>query len=394
MIAPIREQYLLDPDVIFLNHGSFGACPKPVFETYQYWQRELERQPVDFIGRRAPGLIVEARSRLSKFLHSPEDDLVYFPNPTTAVNMVARSLDLQPGDEILTTDQEYPAMNQIWDYTAHKTGARYIHHPIPLPVVTKNDIVEALFAGVTPRTRVLFFSHVTCFTTLILPVEDICRHARELGILTIIDGAHAPGHIPLDLEKVGADIYVGACHKWLSAPKGTGFLYANPEAQAWLDPLVISYGWQHIDGNGKNTFVPYQQNQGTRDVSGFLSVPAAIDFQEQNDWAARQAGCHVVVSDLRKRVGSLTGLPPFCPDTTDWFNQMVSIPLPDVDLEGLNKRLEIRRIVVPVLRWNGHALVRVSAQAYNTQADVDALFSVLAEHLDSIQETNCLVPEL
>jgi isopenicillin-N epimerase len=388
MITDIREQYLLDPEVVFLNHGSFGACPKLVFETYQYWQRELERQPVDFIGWRGPQFLVEARERLAEYLHAPVDGLVYFSNSTTAMNMVARSLDLKSGDEVLTTDHEYPAMNQIWDYAAYKTGARYVQQPIPLPVSSKEEIIEAFFAGLTERTRVLFFSHVTCFTTLFLPVEEICRRAREMGILTIIDGAHAPGHISLHLEKIGADIYFGACHKWLSAPKGTGFLYANPAAREWLDPLVISHGWKHIDGNGNNTFVPYQQNQGTRDISGFLSVPAAIDFQEQNSWSAQQERCHALISNLRQQVCALTGRQPFCPDSTDWFNQMVSIPLPDVDLESLGRKLEEHRIVVPVLRWNGQALVRVSAQAYNSQSDIDTLYHVLEAHLLSIREAS------
>jgi len=395
MIAPIREQYLLDPEVVFLNHGSFGACPKPVFEAYQFWQRELERQPVDFIGSRGPQLLAEARSRLADYLHAPADGLVYFSNSTTAMNMVARSLDLKPGDEILTTDHEYPAMNQIWEYVAFKKGANYVQQRIPLPVSTKEDIIEALFSGLTDRTRVIFFSHITCFTTLILPVAEICSKARELGILTIIDGAHAPGHIPVDLESIGADIYFGACHKWLSAPKGTGFLYANPAAREWLDPLVISYGWKHTDGNGNNTFIPYQQNQGTRDISGFLAVPTAIEFQEKNHWSEQQQRCHDLVSDLRQRVHQMVsshmGIQPFCPDSTEWFNQMVSIPIPDSNLEGLYKRLSDANIVVPVLRVNGNVLVRVSAQAYNSQTDIERLFSVLESHYHSVPEAGKLM---
>ncbi len=386
MPVSLKSDYLLDPEFIFLNHGSFGACPRPVFETYQSWQRELERQPVQFIGRRLPGLLAEARQRLADFIHAPVENVVYFPNPTTALNMVGRSLVLEPGDEILTTDQEYPALDRTWEFIAHHSGARYVHQPIPVPVHSKDEVVEALFAGVTSRTKVLYLSHITCLTSLILPLEEICQRARQLGLIIIVDGAHAPGHIPLDMGKIGADVYVGACHKWLSAPKGSAFIYASPAAQEWLDPLVVSYGWQRKDADGRPLFVPHHQNQGTRDASAFLSVPAAIDFQKEHDWPAQQARCHTLAQETRQRINTLTGLESLSPDSTEWFQQMVSIRLPEVDLGKLSRELlEEEHIEVPVMHWNGSPLVRVSFQAYNAQGEADGLVYALEKRIPVLQ---------
>ncbi len=392
--SSLKEQFLLDPQVIYLNHGSCGACPRPVFETYQRWQLELEREPVDFLGRRSGALLAEARGRLAAYLNVSADDLVYFPNPTTAINMVARSLAtpdhgqpamLQPGDEILTTDHEYPAMDQTWRFIAAKTGARYVHQPIPLPLISPAEFVETFWAGVTPRTRVIFLSHITCQTALIFPVAEICRRAREAGLISIVDGAHAPGQIPLDLSALGADIYVGACHKWLCAPKGSAFLYARPEAQAWLEPLVISRGWGRTTSDGASAFVTYNEAQGTRDLSAFLAVPAAIEFQAEHHWELQRQRCHELASYTRARLNALTGLDPLCPDSPQWFGQMVSIRLPEVDLARLSQHLrQDYRIEVPVVKWTGQPLIRVSFQAYNDRSDADALIEALEDLLPEL----------
>ena len=209
-MSALKALFLLDPDVVFLNHGSFGACPLPVFETYQTWQRELERQPVAFLGRQAAALMAHARTQLAAYLGAAADEIVYFPNPTTAINMVARSLRLRPHDEILTTDHEYGAMDRTWRFICHQTGARYVRQPIPLPVTDAEVWVETFWHGVTERTKVIFLSHITSPTALTFPVEAICRRARAAGLLCIVDGAHAPGHIPLHLPAIGADLYTGA----------------------------------------------------------------------------------------------------------------------------------------------------------------------------------------
>jgi len=381
----MMSQFLLDPEVVYLNHGSFGACPRPVFEVYQHWQRELERQPVKFIDRCQSELLAEARGALAAYLNVAADDVVYFPNPTSAFNMVVKSLDLQPGDEILTTDHEYGAMDRTWRFICRQTGARYVHQPIPLPVTSHADFCDRFWAGVTERTRVIFFSHITSPTALTFPAREICRRAREAGLLSIVDGAHAPGQIPLDLGTLGADIYGGACHKWLCAPKGSAFLYVRREIQTQLDPLVVSWGWE--SGNPSSSqFVDYHEWQGTRDLAPFLSVPAAIEFQAQHDWESVRRRCRALAQETRRRLNALTGLDSICPDSPQWFTQMASIRLPDVDAGELRKRLyDEFRIEAPLPCWNGQPLIRVSFQAYNSQADVDALVEALAHLLDSAQ---------
>jgi len=377
----LKSQFLLDPGIVYLNHGSFGACPKPVFEAYQHWQRELERQPVDFLNRQVTGLLAEARAKLAAYLGVEADDVVYFPNPTTALNMVARSLDLRPGDEILTTDHEYGAMDRMWRFVCRKTGARYVQRPIRLPVTYHADFVEHFWAGVNKRTRVIFISHITSPTALTFPVREICRRASQAGLLSIVDGAHAPGQIPLNLADIGADIYAGACHKWLCAPKGSAFLYARREVQATLEPLVVSWGWES-DKPGHSLFVDYHEWQGTRDAAAFLAVPAAIEFQAQNDWDTVRRRCRELASETRQRLNELTGLEAICPDSPEWFTQMAAARLPDVDLQRLEQRLYNEfSIEVALTRWNDQPLIRVSFQAYNSQADADALLDALAQLL-------------
>jgi len=231
----VRELFLLDPDVVYLNHGSFGACPRPVFERYQAWQRELEWEPVDFISNRLNGLLADARAALAAFIGADADDLTFVPNATTGVNMAARALGLRPGDEVLTTDLEYGACDYAWEHVCAQAGARYVRAEIPLPL---GDACEALFARRTDRTRAVFVSHITSDTGLLLPVEEIVTRARSHGLTTIVDGAHTPGHVDLDLAALGADFYAGNCHKWLCAPKGSGFLHVRDEWQERIDGTV------------------------------------------------------------------------------------------------------------------------------------------------------------
>ena len=316
------QDFLLDPSIHFLNHGSFGACPRPVFEVYQRWQAELERQPVEFLGRRANELLAESRAVLGDYLGVAADDLVYVPNPTTAINMVARNvarlattgdgaaspLRLRPGDEILATDHEYGALDRTWRYVCEQAGARYVRQPIPLPVTTHADFVDRFWAGVTGRTRIIFISHITSPTALTFPAAEICRRARAAGILAIVDGAHAPGQVPLNLAELGADIYTGACHKWLCAAKGAAFLHARPDVQPWLEPLVVSWGWE-AEVPGPSRFVDWHEWQGTRDIAAYLTVPAAIAFQAEQCWDSVRRRCHALAAETRQRIIELTGLP-------------------------------------------------------------------------------------
>ena len=374
----LRQEYLLDPDVVFLNHGSFGACPRVVFDVYQAWQRELEREPVAFVGRRQERLLDAARAYLATYLNVAPDELSFVVNATSGLNVIARSLPLAPGDEILTTDLEYGALNLTWEHLCSKAGAHYVRQPIPLPVTTAGDFVDDLWAGVTERTTAIFLSHVTSATALILPVAEVCRRARESGILTIVDGAHAPGQLPLDLAALGVDVYAGNCHKWLSAPKGAAFLYVRPEQQEWVESLTISWGWK----TGHN-FVSRNQHQGTRDISAFLATSTAIDFQTTHDWPAVRAACHARLSALRSRLIDRFGIAPIHPDTPEWYSQMAAIPLPSVaDLRQLECRLlDVYGIEVPCTAHGDRFFVRVSAQGYTTDEDLAALERALVVEL-------------
>jgi isopenicillin-N epimerase len=361
-----------------LNHGSFGARPRAVFEAYQNWQLELEREPIEFLGRRFYDLMRDARKSLAGYVGADADDLVYVPNATTGLNIVARSLPLQPGDEVLTTDHEYGALERTWRFMCAKRGANYINHALPYPLTSADEIVESLWARVTPRTRVLFLSHITSPTALILPIAKLIRRARAAGIITVVDGAHAPGQIPLNLDALGVDYYSGNCHKWMNAPVGAAFLYARRQMQLLLEPLVISWGWQS-ETPGTSRFVDEQEWQGTRDVAAYLSVPAAIQFMAEHDWTRVQRECHQLACYARSVMGDLTGIQPLTPESPDWYAQMVSIPLPAYDAKLLQARLfDEYSIEVPIVTWNGRQFVRVSVQGYNTQVELDTLTSALA----------------
>ncbi len=384
----LRDEFLLRPDVIYLNHGSFGACPRPVFEDYQRWQRELEDNPAGFFSRRLKDYLRGARGALAAYVGAEADDLVYVPNATTGVNIVARSLSLRGADEVLGTDHEYGALERAWRFICERHGATYVRASIPVPVVSREQIVEAVWSRVTSRTRVLFISHITAPTSLILPVEDLVRRARDAGILTVIDGAHAPGQIPVDVTTLGADFYAGNCHKWLCAPKGAGFLHARREVQPLLQPLIVSWGW-HAEKPGPSRFIDEHELQGTKDHAAALAVPAAIEFLKTHDWNAVRSRCHDLVRAARSAIRAMTASPALCPDDGTWFSQMASIPLPPCDPETIMARLhEAHGIEVPVWNWNGRQLMRVSVQGYNTRADIDALVEALPMVLKDQSDTS------
>jgi isopenicillin-N epimerase len=386
----LARQFLLNEDVIFLNHGSYGACPRTVFETYQSWQLQLEQQPVAFLdpARGLGGWMRDARVALSQELGTDADNIVGVTNATAGLNIVARSLDLKAGDEILTSAHEYDALDKTWEYVALRTGARIKIAETPLPLTSERQFTEAILSSFTEHTKVLFLSHITSETALLFPVEKAVEAARERGIITIIDGAHAVGHIPLDLEELGADFYAGNCHKWLMAPKGSAFLYASPQMQEHIDPLIISHGWTKDAKEagakgafGNSPFIDGLEMQGTRDPAAWLSVPAVIEFRKQHDWDQVARRCRDLAQETAERVGTLTGLAPlssheFCAP------QMVAIPIPDCDIIKLQHQLLTHyNIEVPVIKWQQHTVVRLSVAGYNTQAQMDTLVEALSELL-------------
>lgn len=375
----LKQNFLLDPSVVFLNHGSFGATPKPVFEAYQSWQLRLERQPVLFLGRELDGLLKESRQILGEYLNADAEDLVYIPNATHGVNIIARSLQFKPGDEILTTNHEYGACDYTLDFICSKTGANYIHQSIPLPVHSEEEIVDQFWQGVTSRTRIIYLSHITSPTALRMPVEQICQRAKEAGILTVIDAAHTPGQIPLDLQALDADIVFGNCHKWMLNPKGSAFLYVKRELQHLIDPLIVSWGYEPtLETTTGSRFIDLLQWTGTKDPTAALTVPTAIQFMQDNNWDEVRNECHDLLRQGIMQICNLVNMPPLYALDSDFYGQMGIAPLPLSNLSILKSRLyDEHKIEIPLIQWQDRQFVRISVQGYNSQEDIDALVNAL-----------------
>jgi isopenicillin-N epimerase len=327
-----------------------------VFERYQAWQLELEREPVQFIARRLDGLLAKARSELGAFVGAAADDVTFVPNATTGVNVAARALELQPGDEVLATDAEYGACNLAWEHYCARAGARYVRVP-----------VDELFEHRTERTRALFLSHITSETAVVLPVEEIVAHARAQGLVTIVDGAHAVAQVDLDLGGLGADFYAGNCHKWLCAPKGSGFLYVRPEWQDRVDGAIVSWGYGE-----PASFVSRTERQGTRDSAAYLAVPDAIAFLRDYDVRDR---CVALAREARTELCALFGSQPLAPD--DQILQMASVRLPEPDPSLSQRLFDEHRIEIPTVGAQRGELLRISIAPYTTREDVERLLDVL-----------------
>ena len=384
----LKEYFLLDPSVVFLNHGSFGATPKPVFEAYQDWQLRLERQPVLFLGRELNELLLQSRSVLGEYLNADPADLVYIPNATHGVNIIAHSLQLNPGDEILTTDHEYGACDYTWEFICEKTGAKYLHQSIPLPVRSEEEIVEQVWKGVTPQTKAIYLSHITSPTALRLPVEEICSRARQAGILTIVDAAHSPGQIPVDLQKLNADMVFGNAHKWLLNVKGSAFLYVRRELQPLIEPLIVSWGYHPTPEIATGSrFIDLLQWTGTKDPTAALTIPNAIQFMKDHDWDSVRCECHRLLRQTIERICDLTQLPPLYPLDSDFYGQMGIAQLPSSNLPLLKYRLYNEyKVEVPLTEWGNRQFIRVSIQGYNIQEDVDMLVHALEVLLPQVTD--------
>lgn len=377
--ADLKSQFLLKKNITYLNFGSFGACPKPVFEDYQKWQLELEQEPVQFIAINGINYLKKSREALAAYVHCGADDLVYVTNPSYAINIIAKSLALKAGDEILSTNLEYGALDKTWNYYCKKAGATYVQQHIQLPITTKQKFIDDFFRGLTPKTKAVFISQITSATGLIFPVKEICEIAKEKGLLTIVDGAHVPGHIELDLSELKADVYTGACHKWMCAPKGCSFLYVKKEFQNLFDPIIVSWGYDSATPSGSQ-FIDYHQAQGTRDFSSFLAVPKAIDFLKQNNWQQVAADCRAMAHTNYNRFCSLLGSEPLCPVTDEFLGQMCSVPVSTSQPEKLQHLLfENYSIEIPVMKHGDHVYIRYSIQVFNDQQDLDLLYKALTE---------------
>lgn len=374
-----KSQFLLDSTITFLNHGSFGACPKPIFEEFQRFQLELETEPVDFIQIKQTNYLKVARVSLAKFVGCESQDLFFTNNPTFAINVIMRSLKLNEDDEILTTNHEYGAMDRTWNFYCKKSGAKYIRQTISLPIVSKEQILTEFWKGYTKNTKVIFLNQMSSATALLFPVKEICDRAKALGLITIVDGAHIPGHIDLDITALNPDYYTGTLHKWMLSPKGSSFLYVNPNLQNDLEPLVVSWGYESL-APGESQFLDYQEIQGTRDVSAFLCTPKVIEFLEQNNWKSVSKACKQIVLENYQRFCDLLHTQPICPITSEFLGQMASVPVNTQKPAELKETLYTKfKIQIPVMPLNGKTYIRYSINGYNSQADLDILYSALEE---------------
>lgn len=375
----MKSLFLLNQSITFLNHGSFGACPKPIFEEHQRIQLELETEPVEFITKKQPKYLKIARESLAKFVGCQAGDLFFTSNPTYAINIIMRSIKLNAGDEILATNHEYGAMDRTWNFYCKKSGAKYIRQKISLPVVSKEQMIEEFWKGYNHNTKVIFLNQMSSATALIFPVKEICDKAAALGLITIVDGAHVPGHIDLDISDLNPDYYTGTLHKWMLAPKGSSFLYVKPELQNDLEPLVVSWGYESV-APGESQFLDYHELQGTRDVSAFLCTPKVVEFLEDNNWNEVSIACKKIVLDNYQRFCDLVNTNPLCPISSDFLGQMASIPINTKKPAELKEVLYSKyKIQIPVMPLNGNYYLRYSINVYNSEADLDILYNALEE---------------
>lgn len=399
--APHADAWALDPAVVFLNHGSFGACPRAVLAVQADLRAELEENPVAFLGRALEGRLDEARARLAGFIGADAEDLAFVPNATHGVASVLRSLRFAPGDEIVATDHEYNAALNMARFAAARDGARVVVARIPLPTTGPDEVAERVLAAVGPRTRLVLVSHVTSPTALVLPVGRLVATLEGRGIPVLVDGAHGPGMLPLDLGGLGASYYAGNLHKWVCAPKGAAFLHVRRDRQAAIRPVAISHG-ANDPRAGRSTFRKEFDWTGTADPTPFLAVPAALDAvggMVAGGWPAVMARNAGLAAVARQALASAAGRPVLAPETM--LGCMAAIELrPDpgfaargpVEADPLQARLlETAAVEVPVHAWprdpipgeRRRRLLRVSAHLHNDAGEythlAEALRALLAE---------------
>jgi isopenicillin-N epimerase len=383
-----RRLWPLDPSVTFLNHGSHGACPRAVLEAQARLRERLEGEPVRFLSRELEGLLDGARAALGAFVGAVPDDLAFVPNATTGVNTVLRWLHLDPGDEILASDHTYNACRNAVDAVAARCGARVVVAPLPFPVKSAEEVVEAILTRVGPRTRLALVDHVTSPTGLVLPIERLVGELAERGVDTLVDGAHAPGMVPLDLSAIGAAYYTGNCHKWMCAPKGSGFLHVRPDRQSGVRPLVISHG-ANSRRTDRSRFRLEFDWMGTVDPTAYLTVPEAIRYMGSllpGGWPALMARNRTTALAARDRLCAALSAPWPAPDAM--IGSLVAVPVP-VDFGSaplLDEPDELQTILfdrfgIELLVFTWRALetriLRVSAQLYNTAAEYERLADAL-----------------
>jgi isopenicillin-N epimerase len=383
----------LDPDILYLNHGSFGACPTPILAAQARFRARLERGPVQFLARDLEPLLDDARAAVASFVGVQPDDLAFVPNATTGVSTVLRSLSLEPGDEIVTTSHEYNACRNALDAAAARTGARVVFAQVPFPCGSPDTVVETVLERVTPRTKLGLFDHVTSLTGMVMPIATLVEEFTRRGIDTLVDGAHAPGMVPLDIGRIGPAYYTGNCHKWLCAPKGAAILYVRRDRQAATHPLTVSHG-ANSRRTDRSRFRLEFDWTGTADPSPYLCVPLSIRFLGSllpGGWPELMERNRALALAARKLLCDTLGVDPPCPD--EMIGTLASVPFrrgpyrfetTALDFDPMEKALRERyRIEVPVLACptGPGSIVRISAQIYNSLEQYEALARALRELL-------------
>lgn len=389
--------WLLDPNVTFLNHGSFGACPRRVLEIQSEWRARLERQPLQFLARELEQHLDSARAALAQFAGANADDLVFIPNATHGVNTVLRSLKFNSGDELLVTDHEYNACRNALNFVAERSGARVVVAKIPFPLRNADEIVGPMLEGVTPRTRLALIDHVTSQTGMVLPIARLVDELNRRGVDTLVDGAHAPGMVPLNLTQLGAAYYTGNCHKWLCAPKTAALLHVRQDKQKLIHPLTISHG-ANTTRKDRSQFLIEFAWQGTFDPTAFLCVPETIRFIGSllpGGWPEVMASNRALALAARKTLCASLQIPEPCPD--EFIGSLAAIPIPDAAPDAL-PRLPINeyplqdalrenhQIEAPIISWPAppKRVLRISAQLYNSLPQYELLAKALTWELSRV----------
>lgn len=383
----ISDEWSFPEGVTYLNHGSFGPSPRCVREARQAWTEKLERQPMDFYLRQMEAELDHAAEKLGQFIGADGNDLLFCDNATVAMNIVADSYSLQPGDEVLFSDQEYGAVMRIWRRACDRAQAKVVVQHLPRPITSADEQVAALMAGVTERTKLIVVSHITSQTAVIFPIDAICREASKRGVPVCVDGPHALAMVDINLRRLGCDFYCASGHKWLSAPFGSGFLFVAKRHQQKLSPPVMSWGGS-VSGRPAHWQDEFRW-LGTRDPAPFLSMPAAIEFLERFGLETFREQTHELARYARQRIVELTGFEPPIPDSHEWYGSMIAMPIPTegpVPKQGIRDQLQTPLwekfgIEIPIIHWRGERLIRVSCHLYNTREHIDRLFDALQSTL-------------
>lgn len=395
MPSEFARHWTLDPAVDFLNHGSYGAAPRAVLADQQAWRDRIEAEPVRFFSSDLEAALDQARAALAAFVGADPDDLAFVPNATAGTNAVLRSLRFAPGDELLTTDHAYNAAKNAMQYVADRDGARVVIATVPFPIAEPDEVVETVMGAVSPGTRLAVLDHITSATALVFPVERLVRELAARGIETLIDGAHAPGQVPLEVSALGATYYAANLHKWVCAPKGSGFLWVRRDRQPFIRPLAISHGANSPRTDRSRYRVEFDWT-GTADPSAYLAVPAAIRFGDEllpGGWEALRSRNRALALAARDLLCSALGIPAPAPD--GMLGSMASVPLPLEDRPGRVQGIELygdplhdslaqRGMQVMVTPWPQRPdgspwrrLVRISAAAYNDIGQFERLAAAL-----------------